>query len=53
MIPKPCSKVVIAVGAPHYILKQCSLIELEEHRQQVQDEMNNLMREVKGFISND
>ena len=53
MIPKPFSKVVIAVGAPHYILKQCSLIELEEHRQQVQDEMNNLMREVKGFISND
>ena len=53
MIPKPFSKVVIAVGEPHYIPKQCSLIELEEHRQQVQDKMNNLMRDVKGFIPND
>lgn len=53
MIPKPFSKVVIAVGEPHYIPRKCSLIDLEEHRQQVQDEMNNLMSHVKGYISND
>ena len=53
MIPKPFSQVVIAVGKPYHIPKKCSLIELEEHRHQIQDEMNNLMNEAKGYLLND
>jgi len=53
LIPKPFSQVVIAVGKPYDIPKKCSLIELEEHRHHVQDDMNNLMNEAKGYFLNE
>jgi len=44
-IPKPFSRIIIMIGKPYEIPKDCSLVEMEEHRNIIQDTMNQLTKE--------
>ena len=44
-IPKPFSRIIIMIGKPYEIPKDCSLVEMEEHRNIIQDMMNQLTKE--------
>lgn len=43
IIPKPFSRIVIAVGEPHYIDKKSNAQTLEEERLRMEKDMNNLI----------
>ena len=50
IIPKPFSRIVIAVGEPHYIDKKSNAEKVEEERKSMEQAMNNLIEVAKaGF----
>lgn len=49
-IPKPFSRIIIMIGEPYKIPKNCTLVELEEHKNIVQDTMNQLMKESNKYV---
>ena len=50
IIPKPFSRIVIAIGEPHLINKKASAEELEQNRIQMQDDMNKLIEDAKSAL---
>ncbi len=50
MVPKPFSRVVLAIGAPCEIPTDAPLDQLEPHRQLVQDAVMSLMRESEKVL---
>lgn len=51
IIPKPFSRIVIAVGEPHYIEKKSNAEKLEEERVRMENDMNNLIKVAKEEFS--
>jgi lysophospholipid acyltransferase (LPLAT)-like uncharacterized protein len=49
IIPRPFSEIVIGHGQPYYIPRDCSDDQLEDYRLEVENLLNNLMREVDGL----
>lgn len=47
IIPKPFSRIVIAVGEPHYIDKKSNAEKMEEERVAMEADMNNLIETAK------
>lgn len=50
MIPKPFSRVIIAVGEPYLVPRGSKLDELEEHRLNVQQRVMSLMTECEAML---
>jgi lysophospholipid acyltransferase (LPLAT)-like uncharacterized protein len=50
MVPKPFSRVVLAIGAPYDIPPGAPLDNLEPHRLAVQEAVMSLMRESEEFL---
>lgn len=50
IIPKPFSRIVIAVGKPHYIDKKSTAEKLEEERRRMETDMNNLTKIAKAEL---
>jgi len=50
IIPKPFSRIVIAVGEPHFIDKKSNAEKLEEERLSMQTDMNNLSEVAKAAL---
>ena len=50
IIPKPFSRIVIAVGEPHLIDKKADAATLEEERISMENDMNSLIREAKAAL---
>lgn len=48
IIPKPFSRIVIAIGEPHYIDKKSNAEKLEEERVKMEMDMNNLITVAKS-----
>ena len=42
IIPKPFSRIIIAVGEPHNIVKKLTAEQMEEERVRMENDMNNL-----------
>ncbi len=53
MVPKPFSRVILAVGEPYHIPREARLDELEEHRLNVQQRVMSLMRECEDRLNTD
>lgn len=50
IIPKPFSRIIIAVGKPHYIDKKSTAEKLEEERRRMETDMNNLTTIAKAEL---
>lgn len=50
IIPKPFSRIVIAVGPPHRIEKKSSVEQLEAERLKIENELNNLINTAKNAL---
>lgn len=50
IIPKPFSRIVIAVGEPHYIDKKSNAEKMEEERIKMESDMNNLIEAAKAEL---
>ena len=50
IIPKPFSRIVIAVGAPHSIDKKSNAQQLEAERLKIENELNNLIITAKNAL---
>lgn len=50
IIPKPFSRIVIAVGEPHYVDKRSSAQALEEARKKMEDDMNTLIDSARAAL---
>jgi len=50
IIPKPFSRIVIAVGEPHYIDKKSNAEKMEEERIKMESDMNNLIEVAKAGL---
>jgi lysophospholipid acyltransferase (LPLAT)-like uncharacterized protein len=50
MIPKPFSRIVLAIGKPYTIPAKTPLDELEPHREAVQEAVMSLMRESESIL---
>lgn len=53
MIPKPFSRVVLAVGEPVEVPKTASMDDLEQYRIRMEDATNSLMEESKRLLDQD
>ncbi|MCW8900049.1 MAG: lysophospholipid acyltransferase family protein [Gammaproteobacteria bacterium] len=51
IIPKPFSRIVIAVGEPHYIDKKSNAEKIEEERLKMETDMNNLIEVAKAGLN--
>jgi len=51
IIPKPFSKIVIAVGAPHFVAKKLTAEELEQERKNIEKEMMECIKTAKEGIT--
>ena len=50
IIPKPFSRIVIAVGEPHCIAKKLTAVQMEEERVKMERDMNNLSEIAKSAL---
>ena len=50
MVPKPFSRIVLAVGKPHQIPPGTSMEDMEEHRVQVQKQILSLMEQAEAAL---
>lgn len=53
IIPKPFSRIVVAVSESHYIAKKLTAEQMEEERIKMQDELNNLILVAKAALKKD
>jgi len=53
MIPKPFSKIIISIVKPYKISKNSDLMELEEHRINIQTIMNKEMKNIEKQLENE
>jgi lysophospholipid acyltransferase (LPLAT)-like uncharacterized protein len=52
IIPKPFSRIVIAVGEPHYVDKKLSAEDMEKERLAMENDMNQLIEQAKSALIN-
>ena len=52
IIPKPFSRIVIAVGEPHYVDKKLSAEDMEKERMAMENDMNQLIEQAKAALIN-
>ncbi len=50
MVPKPFSRIALAIGDPHPIQKDVPLDKLEPHRLAVQESVMSLMRQCEQAL---
>ena len=50
IIPKPFSRIVVAVSKPHYIPKRLNADQMEEERINMENDLNNLILEAKAAL---
>lgn len=50
IIPKPFSRIVVAVSEPHFIPKKINAEQMEEERTKMENDLNNLILEAKAAL---
>ena len=50
LIPKPFARVVVAIGEPHVVPRDCSVDNLERHRAAMQDSLMSLMSACREVV---